>query len=105
LTNRATVLLNYKLGDVVTVTTAVCPCGRSLPTIERIEGRADDLLRMPGGDAVHPLAVLRRLQGVPGVVRVQLVQEEPTRISARVVCAAQAPWEGIAASLTRILRE
>src|SRR5262249_9189211 len=49
LSNRATVLLNYRLGDVVTVSATACPCGRSLPTIDRIAGRADDLLRLPDG--------------------------------------------------------
>ena len=53
LTNRATVLLNYKLGDVVTLGGSPCPCGRSLPTIERIEGRADDLIVLPGGQRAH----------------------------------------------------
>jgi phenylacetate-CoA ligase len=105
LTNRATVLLNYKLGDVVTTSAEVCPCGRSLPTIERIEGRADDLLLLPGGDSMHPLGIVRHLQAVSGVVRVQLVQEELRRIAVRVICAADAEWLTVRSSLERILQE
>jgi phenylacetate-CoA ligase len=104
LTNRATVLLNYKLGDLVTVGAEVCPCGRSLPTIERIEGRADDLLLLPGGDSLHPLGIVRHLQAVSGVVRVQLVQEELRRISVRVICAADADWLTVRSSLERTLQ-
>jgi phenylacetate-CoA ligase len=104
LVNQATVLLNYKLGDVVTVGAETCPCGRSLPTIERIEGRADDLLLMPGGDARHPLGITWHLQTIPGVVRVQLVQEEVERIAVRVICTVQADWPAVSAALERELR-
>lgn len=75
LTNRATVLLNYKLDDVVTLARAPCPCGRTLPAIERIDGRADDLIALPDGQLVHSLVVLAPLHRVPGVIQVQLVQE------------------------------
>lgn len=37
LVNRASVPLNYKLGDVVTLSAAQCACGRTLPTIETID--------------------------------------------------------------------
>lgn len=104
LTNRATVLLNYKLGDLVTVSAGPCPCGRTLPTIERIDGRADDCLLLPNGEVRHPLAVLRGLQTVPGVVRVQLVQDEVARFSLRVVCALEAEWPATRTRLERVLR-
>jgi len=61
LINRATVLLNYRLGDVVTLGRSPCPCGRTLPTIERIAGRADDLVIRPGGRVVHGLVVMAGL--------------------------------------------
>jgi phenylacetate-CoA ligase len=85
LTNRATVLLNYKLDDVVTLGRAPCPCGRTLPTIERIDGRADDLIALPGGHLIHSLAVLAPLHRIPGVIQVQLIQEELRRFLLRVV--------------------
>ncbi len=85
LTNRATVLLNYRLGDIVRSSTRPCACGRTLPTIESIEGRSDDLLLLPSGEEVHSLAVLERLQAVPGIVQVQLVQEDRDRFELRCV--------------------
>jgi phenylacetate-coenzyme A ligase PaaK-like adenylate-forming protein len=33
LVNRATVLLNYRLGDIATKLSVPCPCGRSLPLL------------------------------------------------------------------------
>ncbi len=85
LTNRATVLLNYRLGDVVRLSDKPCPCGRTLPTIDSIEGRSDDLLLLPSGEELHSLAVLEELRAVPGIVQVQIVQEEPDRFEVRAV--------------------
>ena len=92
LTNRATVLLNYKLGDVVTLGSGPCPCGRTLPTIERVVGRSDDLLVLPGGQVGHALVVLEDLRAVPGVVQVQIVQEELRGFVLHVVCAPDTDW-------------
>lgn len=85
LVNRATVLLNYRLGDVVTVGARPCPCGRTLPIISDIAGRSDDLIRRADGEAVHGLAVLDPLRTVGGVCAVQLVQESLTRLRIRAV--------------------
>jgi phenylacetate-CoA ligase len=99
LVNRATVLLNYRLGDTVTLGHGSCPCGRSLPTLARVEGRADDLLLLPDGSSLHALGVLNGLQAVPGVVQVQLVQEELRRFRLLVVWQEGKEWTGAEASL------
>jgi len=85
LTNRATVLLNYKLGDIVTRSYSECDCGRTLPTIEAIEGRSDDLLRLTDGRMMHALVALEPLRAVPGVVQVQILQKAWDRFVLRVV--------------------
>ncbi len=46
-------LIRYDLGDYATVG-APCPCGRGLPVIERILGRARNMLRLPDGDVLWP---------------------------------------------------
>jgi phenylacetate-CoA ligase len=92
LTNRATVLINLKLGDVVKVGKRPCACGCPLPVLDSVEGRADDLISVPGGSSLHALSTLPPLQAVPGVVQVQLVQRELCRFSLRVVCAREADW-------------
>jgi phenylacetate-CoA ligase len=85
LTNRATVVMNYRLGDLVTVGARRCGCGRTFPLIEEIDGRLDDLIVRPGGTRVHALSILPRLQAVEGVRQVQLVQEEMEQFRLRVV--------------------
>jgi len=102
LRNRATVLLNYKLGDVVTMPLAPCICGRTLPTIDRIAGRADDLVMLADGESRHALFLLAPLQAVPGVVQLQLVQQTVRQLSINFVCPAGSDWGSICHSLIEI---
>ena len=57
LVNRGMVLLNYRLGDIVTLLPDRCECGRSLPLLSYPEGRTDDLLEFASGRIVHPQAI------------------------------------------------
>jgi phenylacetate-CoA ligase len=104
LVNRATVLLNYRLGDVVTLSAERCPCGRTLPTIEAIDGRADDFVVHEEGRRLHALVVLAPLLRVAGVRQLQLVQEERRRFTVRVVCAPGGAWDSMCRELDAALR-
>ncbi|MGK2963166.1 MAG: hypothetical protein ACSLFK_13660 [Gemmatimonadaceae bacterium] len=95
LVNRATVLLNYRLGDVVTVSGASCPCGRTLPMIETIDGRTGDFLVLEDDRKLHGLVALTPLLRVKGVVQVQLTQQELRRFTVRAVCANADEWDRI----------
>jgi phenylacetate-CoA ligase len=103
LINRATVLINLKLGDVVKVGERLCTCGCPLPVLDSVEGRADDLISVPGGSSLHALSTLPPLQAVPGVIQVQLVQRELRRFQLRVVCAREADWHVTRARLEEAL--
>lgn len=95
LINRATVLLNYKLGDIVTLGEEACPCGRSLPTIRRLEGRSGNILRLAGGRLMHGSVLMEKLQMIPSIVQVQIVQEEINRFLVRAVRKPGADWQTI----------
>jgi phenylacetate-CoA ligase len=84
LVNRATVLLNYPVGDLGAVTAEPCPCGRSFRLLSELEGRVEDLLRMPDGRFVHPRTVWQVFQGDPDVLQYQLIQHEPDRFALRL---------------------
>jgi phenylacetate-CoA ligase len=85
LTNLAMVVMNYRLGDLVTLAERPCSCGRTLPLIQDIDGRLDDLIARPGGRCLHALSILPGLQAVDGVRQVQVIQEELERFRLRVV--------------------
>jgi phenylacetate-CoA ligase len=105
LTNRATVLLNYAIGDVASMASEPCACGRTLPRLERLEGRADDLVRLPDGEVAHDSVLLSRLYAVPGVVRLQLVQETLDRFTIRVAHTAELDEATLRERLTSALRD
>jgi putative adenylate-forming enzyme len=43
-------IVRYRLGDVLTARATPCACGRATRAIDHIEGRCDDMLRLPGSD-------------------------------------------------------
>jgi phenylacetate-CoA ligase len=103
LVNRGTVLLNYKLGDIVTLDRNRCPCGRSLPTLGQIDGRAGELILLSGGDVVHALMLIEEILTVPGVVQVQVRQHDVLRFSLLVVCRVDVDWQEISAALEKVM--
>jgi phenylacetate-CoA ligase len=90
LTNYATPVINYRLGDLVTFSSDPCPCGRTLPLLTSVDGRADDLVARPGGTWIHALVVIAPLQSAAGVVRVQVEQREMEEFLLRVIWARHA---------------
>jgi phenylacetate-CoA ligase len=92
LTNQATVLLNYKMGDIVTLGREKCPCGRSLPTIERLEGRSEGFFRLPGNRIVFGMVLEEEIQAIRGVAQLQIIQEERVKFLVRIVCHSSVEW-------------
>lgn len=104
LTNRATVFLNYRLGDVAAFSPSPCPCGRTLPVLEAVYGRSDDMLWLPDGRPMHALAVMQHLQVVAGVHQAQIVQHAPEHFTVRAVSEPGADEAAAATGLIRALQ-
>ena len=104
LTNRATVLLNYRLGDMARAQPP-CSCGRNLPMISLIEGRTVEWLRGPAGERIHPQTALAVLRFGPGIRRYQVRQHSPTHVEVLVVLAAGAIEEGARDEIASSLAE
>ena len=56
--NYAMPLIRYRLGDYATLSEKICKCGRSLPVIEKIHGRAYDIIVDPSGNKHHPESMM-----------------------------------------------
>ncbi len=74
LVNRATVLLNYRLGDVAHMLPAGCACGRTLPLMSFIEGRTDDWVTLSSGESIHPQSVRTLFTNEKEISQYQVVQ-------------------------------
>ena len=87
--NFATPLIRYRLGDYVTAGDTDCPCGRTLPTIGSVRGRAYDLVHLKSGEIMHPEAlmyILEAIQQDTGEFRqFQVVQEDIDSFTVRIV--------------------
>jgi len=109
LINRGTVLLNYRLGDVGSLATDKCSCGRVLRLLSALEGRMEDILYLPDGGFVHPRAVWEVLSRRGEVLKYQLIQHEPTRFELRLATADVPSYRlivgDILADLRRLLGE
>lgn len=77
LTNRVLPLIRYELSDIVTLDDSPCTCGRPYARMTAIEGRREEVLRLPrrGGGRVdvHAFRLLSPLIGMPGLRQYQLL--------------------------------
>ena len=94
--NRGTVLLNYRLGDFATKLPTACPCGRSLGMLSFLEGRKDDLIRLPGGKTVHPQAIRPLISKEESIMQYQIIQNTLTSFIIKIV-----PKKGVDQAQTR----
>jgi len=84
--NRATVLLNYRLGDLAEMSGEQCPCGRSLPVLRGLHGRVSESVELSDGRRITSAAFLGRFRHVlQSVHRAQAVPLGPGRICWRIV--------------------
>ncbi len=104
LVNRATVLLNYRLGDVAMRTTRTCTCGRTLPLLSAIDGRVEDILHLRNGTFLHPMAIWAIFKHRGEVLRYQLIQHEPSRFSIRLVTTDEVSYQRLLPSILQDLR-
>ncbi|MCI0503238.1 AMP-binding protein [Candidatus Micrarchaeota archaeon] len=71
--NRAMPLLRYSIGDRGSWGKS-CPCGRGLPVLKTIEGRANDVITLPSGKRRNSVA-FDIFYDIPGILAYQLVQQ------------------------------
>src|SRR5574337_899366 len=67
--------IRYRTGDVAVMDTCPCPCGRGLPVLKEIQGRATDFVVARDGTVMHSLALIYILRDLPEVAAFKIVQE------------------------------
>lgn len=103
--SRTLPLIRYEMSDTVRLGGRGCPCGRSFTLLGDIEGRLEDVLRLPGKAGsvnVHPI-VFHHLLDEAGSEGWQVIQE-PSGL--RVLLAGLAPGasiEGVRAAVVSAL--
>jgi phenylacetate-CoA ligase len=102
LENYVQPFIRYEVTDVVSWAEAPCPCGRSLPVIQDVSGRTDDIIYLAGERGgfqfLHPYWIMAPLLGCHDLKEWQVVQEERQRFTVSVV-----PMEGLAIDEAKII--
>jgi phenylacetate-CoA ligase len=102
LVNHGSVLLNYRLGDLATVSDETCSCGRTHRLLSAVHGRAEDVLPLPNGKQLDPDIVRSVFADDGQVLEYKLVQREPRRFDLKLRTADAGAF---ADSRDRALRE
>ncbi len=89
LNNLAMPLIRYRNGDLARLREGGCPCGRGLPLVEGIRGRASDVIVSPGGRLIHGEFFTHLFYNVPGVECFQVRQTAIDRLVISVVAGAE----------------
>ncbi len=77
--------IRYRTGDIGILSDASCNCGRGLPLLQEIQGRATDFVVAQDGTVLHGLALIYVLRDLTGVREFKIVQEDLNNIFVKIV--------------------
>jgi phenylacetate-CoA ligase len=105
LSNRALVLLNYDLGDWARWIPGPCPCGRSLPRLELLEGSTIELITFPSGRSVNSSELYSVFLGIPDLWEYQVLRVRQDRFRLLLVVSEESRRRECAGQIGRSLRQ
>ncbi len=100
LINRLMPLIRYDIGDVGIPLAGRCPCGRSLPLLQSVQGRSDDFIISSRGDLISPRRIGGILEGVGRLRQYRFIQEDINRYCLKII-----PADGYGEEDRKIIRE
>lgn len=83
--NYAQPFIRYKSGDLAVPAEGNCPCGRTLPRLERIEGRILDMITAPDGRILPGEFFPHFFKDLPNISRFQVRQTAVDHLSISIV--------------------
>jgi phenylacetate-CoA ligase len=102
---RAFPMIRYRTGDIGILSTEACTCGRQLPVLTDVIGRANDLLRATDGSPVHGAYIGNIVREDAAVAQFQFIQHSPRQFELKLVCrdGAQPDQPGLRARLLGVV--
>jgi phenylacetate-CoA ligase len=77
--------IRYRTGDVGALANEPCVCGRTLPLLERIEGRTTDFVIAPDGRVMHGLSLIYVVREIPGIEAFRITQKQLSDFEVEIV--------------------
>ena len=77
--------IRYRTGDIGRLKAGRCACGRGLPLMDVVQGRATDFLYLPDGNIKHALSIIYPLRALSGVRQFRVTQHQDYTVTVEVV--------------------
>jgi phenylacetate-CoA ligase len=77
--------LRYATGDTGALSTQLCPCGRPLPLLAKLDGRSNDSIVTPDGRIMHGQSVVSLLMEVEGIERFRICQKQVDHFHVQII--------------------
>ncbi|MFT6915436.1 MAG: phenylacetate-CoA ligase [Motiliproteus sp.] len=81
--------VRYQTGDMGTLSSIPCPCGRGLPVMQEVQGRATDFITATDGAKVHALALIYILREMPSIEQFKVIQLGSQQIQIQIKANSQ----------------
>jgi phenylacetate-CoA ligase len=78
--NYAMPFIRYRVGDIATVDSSLCKCGRESPLLKNIKGRSHDFVTTRDGRNVHGEYFAHLFRGADWISQFYVVQESETEL-------------------------
>ena len=85
LSNFSMPRIRYELGDIATLSPKTCTCGMTLPVIEQLEGREDDIFVTTTGNYVHGVCFGNIARNYTSIKQFQIIQKTPTDVLLKII--------------------
>ncbi len=87
--------LRYRTGDIGVLDDRRCACGRGLPLLKQIQGRATDFVVARDGTVMHGLALIYVVRDVPGIKEFKIIQESLDQTRLQLVTESDFPQSAL----------
>jgi phenylacetate-CoA ligase len=77
--------IRYAVDDICIPSDRFCPCGRTLPMMESIKGRANDFIVLPDGQIIASCFLVIIMQAFHDVAQYRIIQQDKKRIIVHLV--------------------
>ncbi len=77
--------IRYKIGDLASFSSTVCPCGRNLQGLKSIEGRSFDIIHGVNGNRLGGTFWTLLMRRTKGVENFQVIQTKMDKLEIKIV--------------------
>jgi phenylacetate-CoA ligase len=94
--------IRYKIGDLASLSSTSCPCGRNLPGLKSIEGRSFDIIQGVNGNRLGGTFWTLLMRRTKSVENFQIIQKRIDTLEIRIVKSVEYSLHGIEDMLNTI---